>query len=483
LLGGFHQEEDRLSEAIVNYELVRAFGQAVDESWLPRLYAAYSEFGAWARALEYGQPAPVVLGRSSPEDMLEIARICAGRRQWHFCRMAAEALLSYERGHPEANLLLGYALLAEDRPADAVRALPKAVELGQPDAPFFAGIAMERLGRLAEAEQFFLKTRSDSLYQPFSLAKGIELMRERLSGTVSLSEREALVRALKTYEDEMDGLLSRQLPIPAPFVAAGQDVVPAGFALSQGHFDTDGACPLLIGWSVGTLFENRRGHGFALEIESLDRMLLAYGNRVLELRMVENLVPFGSLEQLAPDMPSIPGWPELYCLPKEYNPRTILSSVPGGTGRTLRLTSNGAHELCRMATMPLAVEDDRFYLFAVRCKSEDAKFHVGWKWFDEGEKKVAEHNFINQRFIKEWEWHAEYAQRPAGATSVRFDLGIYRDRGSALFDNMICVPLDPPSRFRLKRIGFLTKAVHTREQMEFNRFWDRAVTVRKAPER
>ena len=129
------------------------------------------------------------------------------------------------------------------------------------------------------------------------------------------------------------------------------------------------------------------------------------------------------------------------------------------------------------------MKDDRFYLFAVRCRSEDGRFYVGWKWFSETEKKVAGHNFVNQRFIKGWEWHTGYAQRPDGATYVRLDLGIYRARGSALFDNMLCVPLDPPSMFRLERVGFEMKAVQTAEQTKFNRFWDRAVTARKHRER
>jgi len=317
--------------------------------------------------------------------------------------------------------------------------LSKAMDLGQPDAPFFLGLAKEALGPNDGVAEVYLCTATESLYRPFSLAKAIEhLEAEAREGqTENPAQLEQLEQELRTYFEE-------PLPLPRPFIQEPTAVRPLGFNLEPGRRDAQSPFLLQILWLDERGDNDREREEFSLDLSGTNQILLAHGQRILELRFVTNLVPFGNFEQLDASARALPGWPELYRRPKPPRGEKEFNLVRKETGVRLRIRSYADDVITEIRTVFVHAGTARHYLLAVRACSDPATLYAGWNWYDSRDSLVDNHNVFNQVKVKGMRWRTEYRRRRETAMYVQAIAGIFRDLGVAEFDAVVIVPLDPP---------------------------------------
>jgi len=462
-VGDYWLQQGDLGRAIENFELAQAFGQTPNAEWRPTLYAAYSALGAWGAAFEYADPPPDLA--ALPAGALRtLVRICAYREDWLQCKDAALVWRSRtDADAADADFWLGRARLALSEFVQASTALESAKNAGHPDAPFFLGLAEEARGADDEAAAHFLHVSATSLYRPFSLAKAASLLQRKMEQSRDQPDEETraaegkpvanapradparLEERIALLAKELRALLAEAMPLPSPHRQDDLDVRSRGFAIPMDSLAHDAPFPMLIAWRDSRQPPSTSPEQFAVESASGNSLRLRYGRDMLELRWVENLAPFGDLDPLPMPGAYYPGWIERYRDAEQGAWRRVspFAHVIHDAWLRIRATDAGQRVYCE--TAPLPVETGRFFLFAVRCKSEGARLVAGWNWYDSETSQIASDNAINQRRVRDWAWETLYERRPDQAAFVQASVGIYRDKGQALFDTVLIVPLDPPT--------------------------------------
>lgn len=198
-------------------ERSRLVAQLTDPSRLVRLDAALALGGELppASPVNAELSAYFTAGADQPSGLLRIAQHALNRNQ----AAAAEPLLrraeAWDPASPAASRLLGYALDALNRPADAAVALNRAARLAPADAlvAFEAGLAFATAKRLADAEAMFREAlrRDASLDRAWYNLGLLQAGAERLDeARTSLGRAETLRPNMADYPYALATVLWRQ---------------------------------------------------------------------------------------------------------------------------------------------------------------------------------------------------------------------------------------------------------------------------------
>lgn len=457
-VGRYYLEEGDFMRAVHNFELARAFGQEMDIRWHPPLYSGYANLGTWGRAFEYAG-IDLDLTSLSADALRTLARVCAYHEDWPRCKEAARLLLDHEGVEGEAYFWLGRACLALNEMDNGFRAFEEAVNAGYADALFFLGLVKEAQGLHEEAKESFLAVLPGSLYRPFSLAKALAIVQGRIDKLLSHEEAPVnagqqaasnamelsaapLEKQIRSIKDELRTVLARPLTGPRPRIQGDPRVRPRGLQFASDTASADTPFPVLISWLSSDV--PPPPEHFTVHTRVGNTIKLQYAGRMLELRWVTNLVPFGDFQALPTPPNQYPGWLEGYWDTKEGRWRHRSDFERAEVGPPLEVTTTVESERILCESVFLPCDTAQYYLFAVLCKSGGARLVAGWNWYDREDNRVYTNNAINQRVVENWRWAALYSPVPEDAAYVQASVGIHKDMGAALFDAVLIVPLDPP---------------------------------------
>ena len=436
--------QSKSPEAVQNIELAKAFGQEISENYDNLLFDAYSQCNEWGLAYDHYDFKSENLKNLTSDSITSFMISAAYNNEWHQCKLLANALLEKEEHNAEANYWLGRSLLAMNKPDDALKVLKMATESGQQDAPFFLGIAMERSSKTDGLVDVFLSVPEDNIYHPFALAKIIMILETSLRQSTEV-ERDSIDEKLRKIKDECRNYFTDQTELPPPFMPERTVMIPLGFDLK--FYVRNSSTPVL----ARTLWQNpdtpteNNSATFSIKITETGQLLIWHGSFCLDIRMLKNLVPFGTFHNIKGGSSDIPGWPELYRKTPRRKSDWNISVLNETDDSLLRIECNDGDFMTGLRSVMIPANPDSHYLFATRCKSEGARLFTGWDWYDSGENVVYNHNIFNQVMVSGMTWETEYLKCPFNVSWLQALAGVYHDVGSAQFDVILIFEIDPPT--------------------------------------
>jgi O-antigen ligase/tetratricopeptide (TPR) repeat protein len=439
-LGKYCIEQDQSIDAVVHFELARAYAMpaAIEYSdFHAALYQAYAQHGLWARALEFGEPSDQELGDLASQDIVSLARVCEGKQNWRLVGRLAERLLTREGLAVEAHYLLGRVELAQERYEASLSHLERAVSGGHPHATFYLGTALEK-SQPVRAIQAFLRAPSGDLYRPFALAKAFELL-------AGLPENEQASATVTSQEllDQLDQEIARMRLLQRP-VLYDEDrrFTPLAVIASEAHFASGGNFPVITLWedrqepAVGSAPISLLGSGMK---DSL--LVLKRANSVLQIQWVENLVNWQGVERLQAAAGEVPGWVDTAREWFSLRPDHAAQIQKDGTGNSfLSIT-----KLTWFYSVPIRVRDGAAYLLGGRLKGLSGKGSLGWQFLNEEEYVLFEDDRLNLERSDAWTWQVGYMRPQSQWKTMRVQLNVMPHAGTVAFDDVMLVEINEPS--------------------------------------
>jgi tetratricopeptide (TPR) repeat protein len=429
----FYEGGDYLRAAAA-FENACAFGQTPPPESHPMLFDTFRRTGAWGRAFRYTtREAGAALDQLPREALLVITRTFAAEGNWDQCQAMAEMAARIHGEDPESLFWLGRAQLALENSDAARQALRKAAARAHPGACWYLGLSLLDIAP-GEALQSFLRTPAESIYRPFSLAMALNLLNSETAAPPVDTEKiraELHERILETPE----------IPVFSQQESGGYQL--AGLEIPPETRIGNRIFSLLIYWAGPRPEVQGGGASLRVIFGWKQQPILFYGNRILEVRQSHNLLPWSDFELLREGQTRVPGWPSKYRVNRDTGRETPFRVVREQETMCLQCESGNGEGVAMLSTVRIPVEPQRFYLFAARCRSANARLAAGWQWYNADDIRIDGNNVFNQDLAPAWQWRAQYRMPPRDAAYVSATAGIFRDSGAALFDTLILIPLDP----------------------------------------
>lgn len=430
-MGDLAVAQGRTDEALAHYILAEAFGYVPPNH--PNAGRVFAEAGAWNHALRWGwtyEPSRAV----SDEDALALVQALAYREAWPEVLEVAHQLRGRETYAADGAYWAGRAALAmRDREA-AIASLASASALGHPDAPYAHVVAAPDLPRGVQIATL-LQTGEQSPYRPFALVQALVLLQgapapgAEAEGAPSLETLEALARDAVFREPV--------IRMPYPQVEGRPRLL--GITLDAGSFARGEPFLVTFHWNLPTA----DAAGPRVTQHGLDHVTAYVEDRAIVLRRVENLVPFGNLEQMQEYAGLPPGWPDRYATVPAEAIEEVFSVAQAGGSWALNVTS-ATPTRALAHTLPIAVRGGHEYLLAARAVSRGAAVVAGCEFYDKTGRPLQTANVFNVETFEQPRWRALRQTAPNDAATVRVVAGIFDSSGAAAFDAIVLVPLEPP---------------------------------------
>jgi tetratricopeptide (TPR) repeat protein len=436
-LGAYFLEQDNLLNAAAHFELARAYTSPADAAYADfhrALYSAYARQGMWARALEYGKPSDAELDRLTDADLLRLARLCEGRRNWALAVRLGERLLTREGHTAVAHYLLGRAELAHGRHEAASAHLQEAASDGYPHAAFFLGLSRERADQPEQAVQAHLMTPATDFYRAFAFARAWMLLQglspdARTSVAAPVEGLEALLdRAISDLAQQTRPVVHDRYRRFTPLaVVAGSDAaLPAA------------ACfPVLLLWEDAQAPASPPSP-IALADPNGDAslLLLRRGTRVLQLEWVENRVNWESVETLPAGAPAVPGWTD--------TAREWFRLRRGSVARIQRDAAGNASlsidGLTWFYSVPVAPREEVGYLLVGRLDNW-GNGDLILQGMNDSERVLFEGGASASQDVEPWAWQAGYVSSRFHWHELRVQLKVEPHATPVAFDDVALVEI------------------------------------------
>jgi len=417
-------------DAVANAVLTNAYGHTAPDEYRPLLARIYQKTKSWGR--EYACQLPMLDDQykaPAPAALLALAREAAARMDWTTGLAAADRLIASDKN--QALLLKGKFLLAQGRFDEAVATLDTITPQDE-EAVFFLAWAHQRAGAAPETVIDILSRSTESSpYFPFCVAGTITLLRQTNGDPGQIA----------TLEDTLRECFQTPLELPEAYTPNQLPLWPLGVTLVDPQGDAATPQPLLVLWGDHGQPARDATANVEFQVDTPWHITVRYGARILDLRLLRNIVPYGDFQFGRNGSSAIPGWPDRMHL---------LSQTGDGPPRVYRegqgiaVETFNQDDIFMLRSMPLATQENH-YLFAARCRSEGARLAAGWQWIDQDGAVVYAHNAFNQVLVASETWRTEFAPRPRDGACVQAMAGIYRDKGAAFFDDLYIFPLEPPA--------------------------------------
>lgn len=431
-------------EAVAAFTLAQSFGRVIPASDAPVACRAYGAIGAWQTALPFCMGTDNLADEVPVDAMKAVCMALAKVGQWDRCLEMARGWQRRAPDAADAELWIGRAHLALGNVTDARTELRRAMMRDQPDAPWFLALAL-RDSEPAQAEQVALRTLQGSLYRTAAVALAISLAQDRLDALPPGDPGRATVETnLDAYHTAMERLMNQRLSASAQF--AQEESGPRLLGLDPRP--VTGGSRLYPGTVLWTLDSDLPPGGGRLTLNTDDpnQPWVRYDTRVLEVRWLEDLAPFGDFAWNPSDENVLPGWPDAYARARNLGSMRLSRRVLTEEGETvLEVAAANDNTVAIARSIYIPVEPGTRYVFGTRCRSVGARLVAGWEWYGGDDEPLATGNLFNQLELPEWKWRVRHLTSPENAQSLRLHAGIYEDAGSARFDRIQFFALSPRS--------------------------------------
>ncbi|MCX5771607.1 MAG: tetratricopeptide repeat protein [Candidatus Hydrogenedentes bacterium] len=433
-LGKYYLEQGKLPDAVANFELARAYAVPADVEYgdyHAALYEAYAKKRLWARALEFRQPTDEELDALDGQDLVLLARVCEGEKDWALAERVAERLIAHDV--VEGRYLLGRVELAGEQYGEAAADLEQAASGGRVHAAFFLGLALEHKGEPEQAVHAYARMPSGDLYRPFALARAATLLQNEGSETTAAPARDEFLSQL---DSEIAALRQTKQPVP-------QDVYHrltlVAFTASPLYFESGARFPICILW---------RDKKPSTDAEPIASLLVSDGGNsitlrrnaetVLQLEWVENRVNWQSISLAATDVGEAPGWID--------TARDWFGLRPDYAAQIEHEAQNYYLSINRMTwfySVPVPVRHGISYLVAGRLKGPQNKAGLHWQALDDEEHVLAE-NTVYGDMPGAWDRSASYFRSQLDWDFARVELCVAPQAGPVAFDDVMLVEVTEP---------------------------------------
>lgn len=414
-----------LAEAVEQFELGSAFSAMPNEAQRKTVAAAFAKFGLHERALTLDPALPI----DNAFAALAKARRFALESKWAECRAAAEQALKFQADLPEAYCLWGVACIALEAPSEAERFLSAAAGKW-PGATWYLGRVQEKNDKASAAIEAYLSTPQESIYRPFAVTAALRLLE------TGVAAKDADPAALREERD-------RLLQVWTQSVAQSRDAA-SDTRLLSARFEPGVSAetfPAAFAWRLATPANAAEP---VLRENGPLGIMLHHGANLIELRFVQNLLPFGDFARAWNIPGRFIGWPERCRTPRDAVESGLAASAQVNGATVLKVTNPDPQGQVLCGSTPLAVTPGARYLLAVRCKSDPARLNAGWSWYDGNENVVYTYNIMNQTPAANWVWTFGYERCRESAQWMQVVVGLYQEAGAALFEQALVIPLEPP---------------------------------------
>jgi len=434
-LGQYYLDEGRAADAVVNFELARAYASLADEQYADyheALYQAYSQQRLWARALEFRQPTDGELDALDVRDLELLGRVCEGEKDWALAARVAARLIA--RDAVEGRYLLGRVELAGEQYGEAAADLEQAAAGGRIYAAFFLGVALEHKGEPEQAVHAYARVPSRDLYRPFALASAAKLLQTEGSETAATPARDELLSQL---DSEIAVLSQMKPPVPQdPYCR----FTPVAFTVSPLYFESGARFPICILWRdkkpltdaepIASLSVSDGGNSITLRRNA---------ETVLQLEWVENQVNWQSISLAATDVGEAPGWIDTardwFGLRPDYAAQ--IKQEAGDYYLTL-------NKMTWFYSVPIPVRQGVSYLLSGRVNGAQDRAGIGWQALDDEEHVLAENAvYVNQLGV--WDWTSSYFRSQLNWDFLRVQLHVAPQHGPVGFDDVMLIEVDEPA--------------------------------------
>ncbi len=438
-LGKYYLEQGRVADATVDFELARAYAEPSAPEYRDfqaALYRTYARQGFWARALEFGTPSDQELDELGLEEILGLARVWEGGRNWDLAGGLAERLSMQETFSAEAHYFLGRAEFGRADYRASVVHLEQAALNGVPHAAFFLGMAFKRRGQTPQAIEAFLRTPAGDVYRAFALAKAAALLPD-------LPEEE---QSLTATRQELLGQIDLEIAAISRFDRAVphdkyRRFTPLAAVPSEAYAASGGRFPILILWEDGQApAADPTRLAFSHSDEDGSLLLLRGTGTILQLQWVENLVNWASIERLEPGAGAVPGWIDTARDWFELRSDGAAQIHADNDGNAFL----GISKPTWLYSVPISARDGIGYLLAGRLRAPRGEARFGWQFLNDEERVLLETAVLDQEECDAWTWHADYMPSQLHWDALRVKLEVLRHPGTLAVDDVMLVGLTEP---------------------------------------
>jgi len=307
------------------------------------------------------------------------------------------------------------------------------VAMGHPDAPFFLGLALEQAGNKMASMRAFLKTKPESLFRPFALAKVL------IFGDEPGHTRQALL-------EELDREIARPRRFQRPRrYNRYQRFWPIAVDFAPACFESCGAFPILILWEDREPTAGKVPETLFLQLEENGVCTLKLGKHILQLQWTTNKLTFSGFEALTVGETELPGWRKTpYLWPEPPGKRVAAIASEESGNRFLTITNTVPESHAMLITAPVRVEQRAVYMLAGRVKATDTMAWFVWTALDKQERE-AFHGTLKQSPGPDWTWLSAQFRAQANWDSLTVHLGVYKDSGTLAYDDVMLLEVREPA--------------------------------------
>jgi tetratricopeptide (TPR) repeat protein len=450
-LGKYYLEQDNVAEAVKNFELARAYAAPTDteySSFHASLYKAYAQQGLWARALEFGEPTQRELDALDDQTIAWIARFYEGRQDWSAAGPLAKRLLIRGSYSAKAHYLTGRDEWSKKQHRASLFHLEQSELSTYPHSAFFLGTALEENGQPAQAIQSLLRTPLKDLYRPFALAKAATLLADlpQEKRTFTTATPKELLRKLDHEVAQMRG---SQRPILQKSRLRLNLVT---FKTSEAHSISGGRFPILILWEDKSVSGLDPNHLSLSTPDSYDSIMMRRGSTILQLRWVENLVNWESVDRPPPGESTVPGWIDMTHDWFSLRPDQAARVQQDDNGNSVL----AINKLTWLYSVPVQAHEGDGYLLAGRVRGPKGQGSLGWQSIDEDSTVLHFDKNISKLSGTSgpdtWRWQAGYINPQSGREALRVQLTLAPWAQTVEFDDVMLIELNEPDPVSIEQL-------------------------------
>jgi len=436
-LGKLAADAGRPWDALGEFELARPYADLTSpefKSYQGLLFSAYAQSCQWSRALEFADMSATDLSSFREDDLLALCTVAEGRQQWETLLRIAAELAARNPDAPACAYLAGRARFSSGEYKQAATDLEKAISHGHPDAPFFLGLTLEKMGKGAAALQPFLQTGMESLFRPFALARAL-----MAQGDLPGEQRKLLF-------DELDREMARPREIQAPSVYdTHQRFHLIAVDWQEPRPGAGGPSPIVCLWQERQTAVSMPPMELLVQVENSGACALKRNDLILQLQWPINTLPFFGFEQAPVGDVELPGLRKTAPLwPDKPGSRSMSVVVEKGDNHVLRISNDNAEACAMLTSVPVPVRHPGVgFVLAARATASDATAHLTCSVLDDAERSAFDAS-MKLPAGSDWTWLAAYLRAPRIWHVMTVELGIYGEAGTVAYDDLMLLEIKEP---------------------------------------
>jgi hypothetical protein len=180
--------------------------------------------------------------------------------------------------------------------------------------------------------------------------------------------------------------------------------------------------------------------------------MLRRGSTILQLRWVENLVNWESVDRPPPGESTVPGWIDAAHDWFSLRPDHAAQVQEDDEGNSIL----AINKLTWLYSVPIQAHEDDGYLLAGRIRGLEGQGSLGWQSIDENNAVLlSEENIFKQSGTWRpgtWRWQAGYINPQSGRDALRVQLTVAARAQTVDFDDVMLIELNEPDPVSIEQL-------------------------------